>query len=543
MSFLNEIGSSPVLAAEVVVIFLVFCLQVYFFLKTWKHCEGLKKIFSPKLFISSKGKTESEVYGNQGQSSAIVQLTSDNLNTVHKRIKRGINDYLVNNIGSAVSYSIIKDIIDREVDAKDHEISQLIPIPLYLGLAATIIGIIFGLFAMPSMEGATASLGGVDVLINGVKIAMFASLSGLFWTILLSSFIYNVASNKMLEEKNEQLTYLQETLLPVILKAEDVGVLGLKKSIDNFSNVASSIVNDIKQTTSETAQNLRIQQDTITKIEQINVTKISKTNLELFSRLEDNMESFRKFSEYIRSLEVISEKLYQFSLRTESIEKIASQIDENIKISNTLTQFLVSHIDEIKTMGENAQGAVDSAEMKMADALQNLTGTTEKNISRISEFSDTIESELASVISALNKNITEVTEHHIEELTKVYKDSLPAFEELGNLSSINTTLQNINQVNTGSSTVITQKLEALEEIQLSLNRIAKESEAISSNTTSNEKLNLLASLNGRLGEITQHTKRTSDNTTHINKLTVVSTNGKASMYERTKDWFSDKMPW
>lgn len=529
-----------ILIVEAIIIFLVFCLQVYFFIKTRNHCEELKQIFSPKLLLNSNPVSIKE---NEGDDSFVVQLTSSNSNTIHKKIKRGINDYLINNIGSAVSYSIIKDIVDREVDAKDHEISQLIPIPLYLGLAATIIGIIFGLFAMPSMSSDANGIGGVDVLINGVKIAMFASLSGLFWTIILSSFIYNVASNKMLEEKNEQLTYLQETLLPVILKEEDVGVLGLKKSIDNFSNVASLIVSDIKQTTTETAKNLRIQQETITKIEKMNVTKISKTNLELFSKLEDNMESFRKFSEYIRSLEAISEKLSQFSLRTESIEKIAFQIDENVKTSNRLTQYLISHISEIKNMGERAQGAVDSAELKMADALQNLTGTTEKNINRISEFSDNIESELASVISALNKNITEVTEYHIEELTKAYRDSIPIFDELGNLSSIYSTLKDIDQVNSESTTIINQKLNALEEIQLSISRIAKESEVISSNTSTNDKLNILESLNGSLGEISRNTKNTSDNTDHINKLTIVRNNGRPSIYSRTKVWLSEKWPW
>ena len=139
-----------------------------------------------------------------------VLLESSSKNTIHLRIKDGINNYLINNFGSAVNYSIIKDIIEREIDTKDHQISQLIPIPLYLGLAATIIGIIFGLIAMPGMGGETVNLSAVDILINGVKIAMFASLSGLFWTILLSSYVYSKASNKVLEDKNEQLTYLQE---------------------------------------------------------------------------------------------------------------------------------------------------------------------------------------------------------------------------------------------------------------------------------------------------------------------------------------------
>ena len=75
--------------------------------------------------------------------------------------------------------------IDREIDVKDEEITLAIPIPLYFGLAATMLGIIFGLWAMPDINGDNFSTA-INTLINGVKWAMGASLTGLACTIIIT---------------------------------------------------------------------------------------------------------------------------------------------------------------------------------------------------------------------------------------------------------------------------------------------------------------------------------------------------------------------
>ncbi|MDZ7718050.1 MAG: hypothetical protein U5K72_04415 [Balneolaceae bacterium] len=82
-----------------------------------------------------------------------------------------------------------------------------------------------------------------------LEIAIVATLSGLVWTILLSTSVYSKASKKILKDKNSQLNYLQENLLPELFKAEDAGVIGLKASIDNFSRLTTDVVQEIKEAT------------------------------------------------------------------------------------------------------------------------------------------------------------------------------------------------------------------------------------------------------------------------------------------------------
>lgn len=521
MSFLIEITESPVLLAEVAIIFTVFCFQVFFFFKTKLHCKELATVFTNKLRLKETPHEELNTdYGNDlddtadnhefddlaeyesqylDENNEVHLLESDSSNIINYRIKAGINNYLINNFGGTVSYSIIKDVIDREIDAKDHQITQLVPIPLYLGLAATIIGIIFGLFAMPGMGSEDMDLAGVDILINGVKIAMFASLSGLFWTIILSSYVYSNASNKVLEDKNEQLTYLQEQLLPVILRAEDTGLIGLKNSIDNFSKFAATIVSDLKSVSNQTAQNLKLQQDTIHKIEKLNVTSISKTNLELFSKLERNMDSFRQFSTYIDSLAVIAENLNQFSIRSNQIEQIADKIRTNVQTSNSLTEYLVAHTTEIKNMGENARQAVDSAEQKMAHALESLANRTSDNTNQLAELSDNLEARIADILTEFNRSIQKVTEHHIDVLTSAYNQAIPRFNELENLSLIK---KNLESLTSKLETLSTQGVESIPEIK--------------------EKMKVLETINMQVGSLAANSSKIQQNTSHIQKLSVVN---------------------
>ena len=204
---------------ELAIIIIVICYQIYHSIKVYQNIIELKGIFDEKLKVKTGYIDKSEVKNNEitienialfndnEDSDKVTSFSNSNIIKISftdtlglgiiSRIKFAINTYLLNNYGAAVNFSIIKDIIDREVEVKDEEITQSIPTPLYLGLAATMIGIIFGLIAMPEIDGNQFSIG-INSLINGVKLAMTASLTGLLTTTLLSSFFYKNAKSKTL---------------------------------------------------------------------------------------------------------------------------------------------------------------------------------------------------------------------------------------------------------------------------------------------------------------------------------------------------------
>ena len=393
--------------------------------------------------------------------SVRISITDTSGKGTIQTIKEYINLYLLNNYGAAVNFSIIKDIIDREVDVKDEEISNSLPTPLYLGLAATMIGIIFGLFAMPESNGQHFAEG-IDALVNGVKLAMLGSLSGLACTTILSSFIYKNAKRQISREKNEQISYLQATLLPELIKSEDTGVSGLKASLDRFARVATDISDNVLVAVNKSNENILLQQEVIDKVANLDVLKISETNLELFNRLESNMSAFNKFSEYVSLMSQISDNLKDFASRTKNIDNVINQIDLTLQENDRLSRFLTSHFEKIETSGFAALKAVDLSDAHFREAIEKLkvetdnclnqafravnesashfSGAIEKlkeeidsRISHLNQDASANESKLAEIYNEIGVKMASATSEHISQLQAAYSNAVPRFDQLNNL--------------------------------------------------------------------------------------------------------------
>ena len=158
--------------------------------------------------------------------SKYIEITliksTGNSNVVFEKVLNSVNTYLLRNKGAVSDFNLIKDVVERNTDAIDEEINTLLPIPLYLGLMGTMLGIVIGLFAMPSISDANFEKA-IDILIGGVKIAMIASFTGLLLTVLLSGWKYKGAKTKAEGLKNDflrgyKLTFCQfcrKIFLPV----------------------------------------------------------------------------------------------------------------------------------------------------------------------------------------------------------------------------------------------------------------------------------------------------------------------------------------
>jgi len=478
---------------ELLLIICVIIYQLYHSRNVFLNIEELKQIFNKRIIIKNgfidkenlrkKNKSLDDIVFIDGEddNSSIDLFSDQNIvkisiaetsgKGINKNIKDDINNYLLNNYGATVNFSIIKDIIDREVDIKDEEISHSIPTPLYLGLAATMIGIIFGLFAMPALNGDHFSKG-IDALINGVKLAMFGSLSGLACTTILSSIFYKNAKKQLLKEKNIQISYLQAKLLPELLRAEDTGVSGLKASIDKFARDTTGMATILYNTTLKTESNLKIQneiiqsqKEIIQKIENIGVTRLTKANLELLDRLEKNVHSFNQFASYLDLMGHISAQLQDFASRTANIDSITNHINGSLAENRKLIEFLSSHFTKIENSGNAAINAVDIADSHFREAIERLTLNTQgaldvlyksinESSSRFAEAIENLNNEIKTRTESINQNavdheskiteiyneigekLNEITAHHLESLETTFSESIPQFNQLEKLESL-----------------------------------------------------------------------------------------------------------
>jgi hypothetical protein len=444
----------PLIVTEFIIIVLVILYQLFHTVRVYLNIKKLSDIFNRPLFVKNgyvdrkflkdPDSIQVNVICTVGDDETILQdnhyariafTETDGVNEIILRIKEAVNTYLLNNYGAAVNFSIIRDIIDRETDAKDEEISQSVPTPLYFGLAATMVGIIFGLLAMPDIDG-TNFTEGVNRLIDGVRLAMTASLSGLLCTTILSSFFYKKAKKQTLLQKNSQLSYLQAKLLPELLKAEDTGVSGLKASLDHFAREATTITGNVHRSVVQTGENLRTQDNIIDRLERLNMTKVSRANLEMFSLLDKNMEAFQSFSGYLAGMEEIASNLKDFALRTSQIDKISGQIENTLMESRELVRFLNSHFDKIENAGTAALKAVDLSDSHFRESVELLKERTQASVETLFSLSDKTESDLKETLNQITGRITDATNKHIEEFVSAYSQAVPRFRNLELLQPI-----------------------------------------------------------------------------------------------------------
>ncbi|HBE40285.1 MAG TPA: hypothetical protein DDW27_03630 [Bacteroidales bacterium] len=518
---------NPWFITEILLISSVIIWQLFLSGKIYIHTKQLKGIFKYPLkvrngyidrkdlskkektiddivFVNDEGKAPDDL--QSGEDFVKISVTEAFGSEIIIRIRDYINTYLLNNYGAAVNFSIIKDFIDRETDVKDEEISHSLPTPLYLGLASTMIGIICGLFAMPALDGGRFGEG-IDALINGVKLAMLGSLSGLTCTTILTSFHYKSARKSLLKDKNNQISYLQAKLLPELIKAEDTGVAGLKGSLDRFARIATDISGNILKAADQTGSNILLQQDVIRQVANLDILKISEANLELFRRLENNMATFEKFSGYISDMSRISENLKDFAGRTSNIDNIINQINQSLQDNIRLSQFLTSHFEKIEISGINALKAVDlanssfneaiekleneisrretilnnaaiDADKNIKDVIENLHDAVNNRITLMNKNEADFETKLAEIYLDISRKFQEIGDEYIRGFQSVYSNSVPRFKHLdkldhlpeikesvsANIEGINKLISSVNSLTeTLSNNDVLKKLDLIEE--------------------------------------------------------------------------------
>lgn len=414
-----------------------------------------------------------------------------------KSIEGAINIYLINNYGATVNFSLIKDIIDRETEVKDESISQSVTFPLYLGLAATMIGIIIGLFSMPDMAGEGFN-DGINSLINGVKIAMIASVCGLGCTTWLSLKSYRKAKMIVQKEKNDQLSTLQATLLPKLIESEDTGISGLKDSLDNFSQQAKLISNNVIKAANQTSENIEAQQEIISKVESIDITRLTEFNADVFVRMEASLQSLAKITNFFNSMEAISQRLESFSSRTLDIENILGMIADNMDETRRMQKFLTDHFTHIENCGEAIKQVVNNADSKFMESVDNLNVSMTAQVEKVGALSSTYEAQITDVYKLMKQNLLEINDKYIEEL----KGSIPSFEKL-------------------------DKLEHLEDI-------ASIKDVLNNETKTKELMVQLQQIESKLSELKNYNRSNSRLTQYNNKSAKESTNNAEVLAENNK---------
>ena len=382
-------------------------------------------------------------------------VSSNHKNPIFDEIVTAINNYLSNNKGSVSDFHLMKDIVDRNCDAKEEEIEAQIPVPLYLGLMGTMVGILVGigylwmsgdLTALLDAGNNKAGIEGVKALLGGVALAMISSILGI---ILTTRGSMKAKDAKAEEEKYKHvfLSWIQANLLPNLSNDTAQTLERMSSNLVAFNNTFSSNTEELGKALAQVNEATKLQQQLMVAVEKLADKNISKQNLEVYSALKNCSEEIGTLgkylncsNEYLNAVRDLNEKLDKDERRSKAVERMAeffesetTQLEQRKAIISKTVGDIDSQLEEqLRKLGEHASENVDKfyqALGKQQDALQKKLDETQIIVGELKNLSAVKESvaKFEKAITEQNKKIDRLTES-IKTLAETKASATPVVD-------------------------------------------------------------------------------------------------------------------
>jgi len=374
----------------VLVILVIICFQLRCFFDTKKKIREYLKIF-PKA-ESDYAVFDVHISDDAGDllPDTVSQIEVKSSNGTMKNIVRALNMYLQKNKGAAGDFHLMKDVVERYCDAEAEEISTQQPIPLYLGLMGTMVGIIIGIgsiaFAGDSL------IGHITELMACVAIAMGASLVGVLCTTLIADLSKSAVS-EVEADKNRFYSYLQTELLPTLsgntnnalhLLQQNIATFNLsfKRNVDNLNDA-------IGQIKGLSQQQMRL----IELINKLDITKTAQANIEVLRELKGCTGEIETFNEYLHSVQGY----------LNAVNGLNSNLNEHLNRTRAIEDmgvFFKEEIEQVNLRKQAISRAVTDMDVALKVSLEALKDNTKEGLSAFKNFS-------ASSFSSLENTLKE----------------------------------------------------------------------------------------------------------------------------------------
>lgn len=298
-------------------------------------------------------------------------------NQIMAKIVTSINTYLIRNKGAVADFNLLRDIIQRNLDMVEEEISMTMPIPIYLGLMGTMAGIILGLFALPDI-GSEAFLqgNGINNLIGGVKIAMIASFTGLLFTVSNSGWLFKGAKSYVEQCKNDFFTFLQTELLPVLTESVNAGIIGLNRSIERFGVSFNENVGKLDVLMNKNYDSLMAQQSAVESFQKLDISRIANFNIKVLSEIKQSVDALERLGYALRNVDSFVANSKLLVERTNDVMDLSDKILDILSESKQLQMFLNSHFNALEQRGQ----IINDTVVRMDDVIDKSLNGLEQHI-------------------------------------------------------------------------------------------------------------------------------------------------------------------
>ncbi|MDP2455144.1 MULTISPECIES: hypothetical protein [unclassified Kaistella] len=428
-------------------------------------------IKDPKYYDQTPAKNDDEnLYQDFSVATNTEDLVPVNLivikvggSAIFNRIKKALNTYLIKNKGSVADFNLMQDVVNRNVETEEDEISHGINIPLYLGLMGTMLGIIVGLINLTLSDNSKGDSFDPSAFLIGVAIAMSASFLGLLFTVLNNNAFKDSKKNMELN-KNDFYTFLQTELMPVVNASVSNAVYTLKDVVVGFNKDFSVNLSVLRKLFDKSYKSLEGQASILDKMEEMDIKQFAAANVKILKELSNATEKIHSFQLYVDSLNTMMSETNKATISIRELlsgvnnfSDLAVKLEQRVDESGQLLQFATEHIAFLKD---------NSSQVKSLS--NDFTDFTEKSMKT-----------LENVSSDVLTNFRKFAEDESEILKNSIQSRPDQFEKLNHLDRLESIEKaildnNINIIELGDQKLVEQHnrlIKALGEVESSVRNI------------------------------------------------------------------------
>lgn len=361
-----------------------------------------------------------------------IGLSHEKSNKYFDTIKNSINRYLRNN--RSTDFHIIKDIVDRNTDSIEAEISTQTPFPLYWGLMGTMSGVAIGLIALIATGGLSRLMdaasqtgaGGVTSLLFGVALAMVTSVLGVYLTTK-SSNLLKMKSKSVEENKNSFLTWAQAELLPELSTGFTDELLLMTDRLTSFNQTFSNNSRYLATALSQIKEATQGQAQLMDAINNLRVTQLATANITVYEKLKDCSTEIgtlatelKNSAEYVEKVRLLNDTMNDVEARMKAMEEMAGYFKEE---RSQLPAIKAAMSQTTADVYESIKKSVDGLSTHTQEQIANMQQFAAKQDDNIKAFmlaeSEAIKSRAAE-ISTLTAELKQMSavKQSIQDLNK-----------------------------------------------------------------------------------------------------------------------------
>lgn len=455
---MEALFTEPIFIIEIAIVAFIVILQLRSYFANKKRMDDYMDVFND----SDSWTVERDDIGR------VANIGGGSSSSFFHDIKHTINKYIAGSSDSVADYQILKEAVDRHCDSIEDQIESQTPVPLYLGLAGTMIGVIMGLMSL-IISGAITDLAGVQEekkteitqvsnsnrdaefqkatngigsLLLGVAVAMVASFVGISLTTA-AAWNYKKRKEDAERRKNEFMSWMQSELLPELPNDISGAMAQLVYDLEEFNKTFEQNTSSLSRTFDNVNESYKTQADIVKAVQQMDVQSMATANVRVLQQLERSTEKLERFNQYLNDIQGYTSTIQRFN---EQFQQEETQLGLLRKIYDFFNQELheidqrkLAISDAVSSVDEKLQNSFRSLEDSQAEQIRLFREQLQQQASIFNNMLD----EQREAFKASSRLITEKLESELSQ----YPDTVAQLRTIAQIpSELRTLSDNIMKV-------------------------------------------------------------------------------------------------